>query len=145
MFAPVAVANARSGGDGWESNPPRTPQQRPANGFEDRGPRVHISPWASAQVRFSATAVRGRPLSSVVVRALGCLLGCHYWMSGNPLDAASRRSSGAGSVGCRTTRWQSGDPNCQSRDLLHRYREDGLSLLRWAVVSVTRTASQSLW
>src|SRR5437588_9214603 len=25
------------GGDGWESNPPRTPQQRPANGFEDRG------------------------------------------------------------------------------------------------------------
>jgi hypothetical protein len=28
---------AKSGGDGWESNPPRTPQQRPANGFEDRG------------------------------------------------------------------------------------------------------------
>ncbi len=26
------------GGDGWESNPPRTPYQRPANGFEDRGP-----------------------------------------------------------------------------------------------------------
>src|SRR6266851_1538154 len=27
----------KSGGDGWESNPPRAPQQRPANGFEDRG------------------------------------------------------------------------------------------------------------
>jgi len=29
--------SADFGGDGWESNPPRTPQQRPANGFEDRG------------------------------------------------------------------------------------------------------------
>src|SRR5439155_4616440 len=27
----------RTGGDGWESNPPRTPHQRPADGFEDRG------------------------------------------------------------------------------------------------------------
>src|SRR5205085_8876061 len=25
----------RLGGDGWESNPPRTPHQRPADGFED--------------------------------------------------------------------------------------------------------------
>jgi hypothetical protein len=33
----LAVMTAKSGGDGWESNPPRTPQQRPANGFEDRG------------------------------------------------------------------------------------------------------------
>src|SRR2546428_3021575 len=33
----LAVTAAESGGDGWESNPPRTPQQRPANGFEDRG------------------------------------------------------------------------------------------------------------
>src|SRR5436305_120368 len=33
----LAVSNAESGGDGWESNPPRTPQQRPADGFEDRG------------------------------------------------------------------------------------------------------------
>jgi hypothetical protein len=33
----VAVIPAKAGGDGWESNPPRTPQQRPANGFEDRG------------------------------------------------------------------------------------------------------------
>jgi hypothetical protein len=28
---------AEIGGDGWESNPPGTPQQRPADGFEDRG------------------------------------------------------------------------------------------------------------
>ncbi len=33
----LAVRRAKFGGDGWESNPPRTPQQRPANGFEDRG------------------------------------------------------------------------------------------------------------
>src|SRR6266478_2760218 len=41
---PVSVFNLpwnrpsrKRGGDGWESNPPRTPPQRPANGFEDRG------------------------------------------------------------------------------------------------------------
>src|SRR5438270_10624931 len=33
----LAVTTADLGGDGWESNPPRTPQQRPADGFEDRG------------------------------------------------------------------------------------------------------------
>src|SRR5438445_8541044 len=33
----LAVTAAGFGGDGWESYPPRTPQQRPANGFEDRG------------------------------------------------------------------------------------------------------------
>ena len=33
----LAVVAMKSGGDGWESNPPRTPQQRPADGFEDRG------------------------------------------------------------------------------------------------------------
>src|SRR2546430_6499584 len=32
-----AVTPAEFGGDGWESNPPRTPQQRPANSFEDCG------------------------------------------------------------------------------------------------------------
>jgi len=32
----LAVMIAKSGGDGWESNPPGTPQQRPADGFEDR-------------------------------------------------------------------------------------------------------------
>src|SRR5438876_4490040 len=33
----LAVIARETGGDGWESNPPRTPQQRPADGFEDRG------------------------------------------------------------------------------------------------------------
>src|SRR5438093_9090609 len=33
----LAVTAPEFGGDGWESNPPRTPQQRPADGFEDRG------------------------------------------------------------------------------------------------------------
>ena len=33
----LAVIATKSGGDAWESNPPRTPQQRTANGFEDRG------------------------------------------------------------------------------------------------------------
>ena len=33
----LAVMIAKSGGDGWESNPPRTRHRRPANGFEDRG------------------------------------------------------------------------------------------------------------
>ncbi len=37
MAVILAVIAPESGGDGWESNPPRTPQQRPANGFEDRG------------------------------------------------------------------------------------------------------------
>src|ERR1700674_4813246 len=36
----LAVVTANFGGDGWESNPPRTPQQRPANGFEDPCGRV---------------------------------------------------------------------------------------------------------
>src|SRR6266566_5565300 len=37
-YAPIHhLALIWGGGDGWESNPPRTPQQRPANGFEDRG------------------------------------------------------------------------------------------------------------
>jgi hypothetical protein len=34
---PRKKASRKRGGDGWESNPPRTPQQRPADGFEDRG------------------------------------------------------------------------------------------------------------
>ena len=36
----LAVTTAEIGGDGWESNPPRTNQQRPANGFEDPCGRV---------------------------------------------------------------------------------------------------------
>ncbi len=47
----LAVIATKSGGDGWESNPPRTPQQRPADGFEDRGASIHDHPSASAQVQ----------------------------------------------------------------------------------------------
>jgi hypothetical protein len=46
----LAVTTAESGGDGWESSPPRTPQQRPANGFEDRGPGVRHRPSVFAVV-----------------------------------------------------------------------------------------------
>jgi hypothetical protein len=38
----LAVIAPKIGGDGWESNPPRTPQQRPANGFEDPWGRVEF-------------------------------------------------------------------------------------------------------
>ena len=49
------------GGDGWESNPPRTPQQRPANDFEDR--RVdRLLP--SMNVRWSSFFVLDIPCSS---------------------------------------------------------------------------------
>jgi len=44
----LAVITAKSGGDGWESNPPRTPQQRPANGFEDRRSAIRRRPSKSA-------------------------------------------------------------------------------------------------
>ena len=37
MAVILAVISQEVGGDGWESNPPGTPQQRPADGFEDRG------------------------------------------------------------------------------------------------------------
>src|SRR5712692_7350371 len=80
-FLPDVVATGRegarcSGGDGWESNPPRTPQQRPADGFEDRGASVHNRPLASALVQPSTSAIPDRPPSSAVIRRLGCLLGC---------------------------------------------------------------------
>jgi hypothetical protein len=68
----LAVMTAKIGGDGWESNPLRTPQQRPADGFEDRGANVHDCPPTSAEVRFLTSAVRNRPPSSVVVHRLGC-------------------------------------------------------------------------
>jgi hypothetical protein len=47
----LAVITEKSGGDGWESNPPRTPQQRPANGFEDRGSAVRLCPLPTVEVR----------------------------------------------------------------------------------------------
>ena len=72
----LAVIGTRSGGDGWESNPPRTPQQRPANGFEDRGPCLRGRLLASTHVRSWRLAVRQRPQPSMVVRQLGCHFGC---------------------------------------------------------------------
>src|SRR5712691_467949 len=72
----LAVIAPGSGGDGWESNPPRTPQQRPANGFEDRGAAIHLGPWKSGEVRSRAFRFQDRPPVSALVRRVGCLLGC---------------------------------------------------------------------
>ena len=78
LRAPFAAITGKDvGGDGWESNPPRTPQQRPANGFEDRGPDVHDRPPASAQVRYLRSTFRSCAPSSAVDRRLGCHFGCH--------------------------------------------------------------------
>jgi hypothetical protein len=54
----------KRGGDGWESNPPRTPQQRPANGFEDRG--RHQPPYipSSDRARAWAPTTKVKPLRS---------------------------------------------------------------------------------
>ncbi len=60
----LAVMRPGFGGDGWESNPPRTPQQRPANGFEDRGAAIQACPCRSAGVRLLAIKVQDQPLSS---------------------------------------------------------------------------------
>src|SRR5205807_4899032 len=58
----LAVTAAGFGGDGWESNPPRTPQQRPANGFEDRVSDIRCRPPTSAPDRNRAPGFRGRSL-----------------------------------------------------------------------------------
>src|SRR2546422_2937744 len=63
----LAVIAANFGGDGWESNPPRTPQQRPANGFEDRGPTVRKCPSTSDGVRSLARTFHDHPPTSAVV------------------------------------------------------------------------------
>src|SRR2546429_4912471 len=42
MAVILAVISQEVGGDGWESNPPRTPQQRPADGCEDPCGRVQF-------------------------------------------------------------------------------------------------------
>src|SRR5438445_11117077 len=71
----VAVMTSENGGDGWESNPPRTPQQRPTNSFEDCGQAVPTSPPVSARVQLGAVAIHDRPPSCAIVHRLGCLLG----------------------------------------------------------------------
>lgn len=59
------------GGDGWESNPPRTPQQRPANGFEDRGrhqpPNIPSAGYISARVKASERASWIIAIAAIVV------------------------------------------------------------------------------
>src|SRR5438132_3313765 len=66
----------KSGGDGWESNPPRTPQQRPANSFEDRVSDIRCRPPTSAPDRNRAPGFRRRSLTVANVRQNGCQLGC---------------------------------------------------------------------
>jgi hypothetical protein len=56
----LAGAGTKIGGDGWESNPPRTPQQRPANGFEDRGGhQPSIIPSARNRIPSALALTRG--------------------------------------------------------------------------------------
>jgi hypothetical protein len=73
----LAVRSTESGGDGWESNPPRTPQQRPADGFEDRGSDVRHCPAMSTQDENSEAGIRWRSLVVAQVRQNGCQVGCH--------------------------------------------------------------------
>ena len=54
----LALIASRNGGDGWESNPPRTPQQRPADGFEDRVFCVHHPARPSTVDQESSLRVR---------------------------------------------------------------------------------------
>jgi hypothetical protein len=72
----LAVIPAKTGGDGWESNPPGTPQQRPADGFEDRVSDVRQRPRTSVQDQYSKVGVRRRSLMLVDVRENGCHVGC---------------------------------------------------------------------
>jgi hypothetical protein len=72
----LAVTTTRFGGDGWESNPPRTPQQRPADGFEDRVFTVRQRPATYAQDQKSPAGIRRRSLRVATVRQNGCHLGC---------------------------------------------------------------------
>src|ERR1700730_17002038 len=59
----LAVTVTKIGGDGWESNPPRTPQQRPANGFEDRGGhQPPIIPRARNRIRSAPYLTRAAKL-----------------------------------------------------------------------------------
>jgi len=73
----LAVIQPEFGGDGWESNPPRTPQQRPANGFEDRGSVIRQRPATSAQAEESRARIHSRSLTVARVRQVGCQFGCH--------------------------------------------------------------------
>jgi len=87
----VAVSATKTGGDGWESNPPRTPQQRPANGFED--------PWGRVEFR---TGPEG-PLTQRSINRLG---GSLIVFSEGPHFTARDRLSHQGARGGRfVNRW----------------------------------------
>jgi len=72
----LAVRNAVCGGDGWESNPPRTPQQCPADGFEDRVSDSRQCPAMSTQDQGVRSWDPLPPLTVANVRQNGCQLGC---------------------------------------------------------------------
>jgi hypothetical protein len=91
----LAVTNAKFGGDGWESNPPRTPQQRPADGFEDRVSDIRRRPRRCVQDRNSEAAVRRRALKVADVRQNGCQLGCRETPGVERRTIQTRASSGA--------------------------------------------------
>src|SRR6266851_9499591 len=101
-FVVLAVIAIGFGGDGWESNPPRTPQQRPANGFEDRGPGVRISPPAFIGVRSLALSIRHVPRASVLVHDVGCRVGCHLDDQMTYLGVTLRRWLRGSDGGCST-------------------------------------------
>ena len=71
----LPVNAGKFGGDGWESNPPRTPQQRPANSFEDRGLVMCDGALASAEVGRRSYSVHRRLQLSAHVLRVGCRLG----------------------------------------------------------------------
>ncbi len=66
--------DAESGGDGWESNPPRTRHRRPADGFEDRGTSVRDPSLASAPARVTPARFRSDSRTSPFVCPRGCQL-----------------------------------------------------------------------
>src|SRR5487761_909818 len=82
----LAVICATNGGDGCESNPPRTPQQRPANGFEDPRGRVEfrtgserpLTQWSTNRLGVRRIVFRGHRYvtSDKQVRQ-----GCREWTS----------------------------------------------------------------
>src|SRR5262245_42108482 len=68
----LAVIERSFGGDGWESNPPRTPQQRPADGFEDRG--EHQLPYIPSAGYISAAFMTKRMETAVWALVIGVIV-----------------------------------------------------------------------
>src|SRR6266851_2714192 len=122
----------KRGGDGWESNPPRTPQQRPANGFEDRGPAIRSRPSRSAGIRPAANlnrvAVRVGPPPAVASAVTLALVG----RAGGRLQPPSRPPWGArlttATASVRTRRPSTGRrARCVARQWRQRYPQIDVS------------------